>query len=852
MSRCLGKIDRLVFGLLLCLVSLQLYSQTSSTAIPLQQVLSSLETKFEVRFSYSNQTIEAFNIVPPIGDLTLEESLKDLSSKTQLEFKTIANRYIAVYTAINAGNLSICGTIINTQSGAPVDGATIRGESAVVSTNEAGFFQLDGISRNEEIAITYLGFDVKTLNGEELNIENSCPFVFVDLTLNFLDTVVLENFMAKGISRKAEGSIAIAQEDLEIQPNLIEPDILQIVQILPGIESIDETTSNINIRGGKNDEVLLLWNDIRMYQSSHFFGLVSALNPNLTQNVTVYKNGTHARYGESASGVISMASEEKVPDEVSGGAGVNFISANLYARIPASEEIAFNVSGRTSINSGIGNPVYDQFFNRIFQNTLVTNINNNSSQGLRSANEDFRFYDISLKGIWDFTEKDKLSYSFLTIDNSLDFTELFVSQSNSSSNQSMLKQSSTINGAQWTRNWNPKFSTRINWHGSNYKLDESNREVNTDETTAQVNEVAETEFKVESSYKFTTHLHLEAGYSYTDTEIIDKGEGIVTTDNNLVRNAIFLQTKWKVDKTNTIVSAGSRYTFYPSLEQQFLEPRIHLWQKISNRLSATFSGELKHQGVQQFTDVDNPFLGVENKRWVLSNSNDLPILESEQWELGIAYKDANWALSTSVFRKLVDQISASTQGFRNQLIDASFLGGYESMGVEVSVNRKARNLNLWLSYSFLNSDYNFTEIIPNAFPNSFAVTHSVNFAATYQYNSFLFSLGSTFRSGNPFTRLIPGNEFEAVNNMPVLNYESPNSGTLDPYFRNDFSAAYEFRIDDTFRGKINLALLNLFDRKNALETYFQLNTDENDVTTVTRIEQFSLGFTPNISFQLIF
>jgi hypothetical protein len=174
------------------------------------------------------------------------------------------------------------------------------------------------------------------------------------------------------------------------------------------------------------------------------------------------------------------------------------------------------------------------------------------------------------------------------------------------------------------------------------------------------------------------------------------------------------------------------------------------------------------------------------------------------------------------------------------------------MGFELSVNRKSKNLHLWLSYSFVDSDYDFPEITPSKFRNNFAITHAVKIAATYGYKSFLFSLGSTFKTGNPYTSVVEGNEIVFVNKEPTINFNAPNSSTLDNYFRIDFSGLYTFKIDETFQGKVNLALLNIFDRKNALETYYRLTTDENNENSVNKIEQFSLGFTPNISFQIFF
>ena len=101
--------------------------------------------------------------------------------------------------------------------------------------------------------------------------------------------MILYKFLTTGLIKQQDGSITLNIEDFGILPGLIEPDILQTVQALPGIKSIDETVSDINIRGGTNDQNLILWDGIKMYQSGHFFGLISAFNPHLTDKVTIIK-----------------------------------------------------------------------------------------------------------------------------------------------------------------------------------------------------------------------------------------------------------------------------------------------------------------------------------------------------------------------------------------------------------------------------------------------------------------------------------------------------------------------------------------------------------------------------------
>jgi len=852
MSPSLQKNKSILIGLaFFFLFHTSVFAQTKTTA-PLTEIIQSIEKRLNVRFSYTLATIKNQEIPPPDMEWNLEETLSYLKTQTLLEFKVIGERYIAIYTSNSSGNLTICGTIIDTQTGRPLAGVTVLGQAAAVSTDEAGGFQISGISKGEFITLNYVGFDIKKLLSDDLIGSENCPLIFVNISVNFLDTVVVENYITKGISKNADESISISKQNFEILPSLVEIDVLQIAQILPGIESIDETAANINIRGGKNDEVLLLWNDIRLYQSSHFFGLISALNPNLTNDVTIYKNGTHPKFGESTSGVISITSEEDVPEQVTGGGGVNLISANLYAQIPVSENFAFNISGRTSINSGIGNPVYNQFYSRVFQNTIITNLDSDTELGLRSSNENFNFFDVSAKAIWDISEKDKLTFSYLAISNKLEFTELFVAPDNSSSNQSLLKQSSNVNGVKWQRNWSPKLTTKFNWHASNYGLEESNRDVNTEQTVAQENDLNESEFKSEVTYRFTKDLLATAGFSYTDTNVANAVDSIATSNNSLVRSAYFLNSRWKINNERTILSAGARLTSYPQFNKTIVEPRISIFQKITNRLNFTLTGEQKNQGILQFTDVENPFLGVENKRWILANEDELPILESQQIAVGLSYRKSEWALNSAIYYKKVDAISATTQGFRNQLIDATAIGNYDATGIEISIQKISKSVNAWLSYSWSESNYAFSDLNIPSFRNSFAVQHSLNLAATYKYRSFLFSLGSLFKTGNPYTTVVEGNEIIEVNGVPSINFNTPNGDTLDTYFRTDFSAAYNFKLDETFRGKINVAFLNIFNRKNALETYYRLQTNSEGELSVNKIEQFSLGFTPNISFQLLF
>ena len=106
-----------------------------------------------------------------------------------------------------------------------------------------------------------------------------------EFRIQSLEEIVITNYLTSGITKLNDGSLTIKPKTFGILPGLIEPDVLQTIQAIPGIISTDETVSNINVRGGTHDQNLLLWDGIKMYQSGHFFGLISAFNPHTTKRI---------------------------------------------------------------------------------------------------------------------------------------------------------------------------------------------------------------------------------------------------------------------------------------------------------------------------------------------------------------------------------------------------------------------------------------------------------------------------------------------------------------------------------------------------------------------------------------
>ncbi|MDH5604500.1 MAG: Plug domain-containing protein, partial [Cyclobacteriaceae bacterium] len=83
-------------------------------------------------------------------------------------------------------------------------------------------------------------------------------------------------------------------------------DIMRAITFLPGITNGREGTTQIFVRGGGQDQNLILVDEAPVYTSSHMGGFVSIFNNEAIKDVDIYKGGFPARYGGRLSSVLDI------------------------------------------------------------------------------------------------------------------------------------------------------------------------------------------------------------------------------------------------------------------------------------------------------------------------------------------------------------------------------------------------------------------------------------------------------------------------------------------------------------------------------------------------------------------
>lgn len=819
--------------------------------LPLTEIIADLEQKHEVRFSFVETEVAGIKVVPPIQESSLEESIAHLNNKTPFQFSKINDRYYSI-SRREVSSTNYCGTLIDSSTGLPLANATILiGQNKYATiTNNQGVFYVPNSYISENITISYVGFETQYLNSN--NISQDCPEILIFPSISRLNEVLISNVLVRGINRNVNGSASIRTQNFGLLPGQTENDVLQMVQALPGIQSSNETISTINIRGGTNDENLILWEGIRMYQTGHFFGLISAFNPNLTNEVSVYKNGTPALFGESTSGVIDIASKNNIAKDINGGIGTNLINANAFIEVPLSNSLGLQISGRTSINGIIETPAYINFSNRIFQDTEITNLQNSQEVEDLQVNEDFYFFDVGGKLLWDIGSKDKVRLNFIVIENQFEFTERL----NENQETSSLQQGSEGGGINWQRQWSPKFITNSSFQVSHYLLDAVNQDIFTLQEINQENEVLELSAKLDIQLKFSDRLELRSGYHFSEIGISN------TQDVNLPRfrdfeknvlrtHAAYGELLYTSLNKKTRINGGLRGNYFGKLDEFTFEPRFNVYQEVFEDFAVELAGEFKSQTVTQRIDLQSDFLGIERRRWVLADNETVPIKKSKQGSLGFLYSTNDWFINAEGYLKEVEGITSRSQGFQNQFQFSNEVGNYTVKGVELTLNKKWKSFSGWVSYGYSNNDYNFETFTPSEFPNNVDITHTLTVASSYQINNLKLAAGINWRTGKPFTTPSQDPLF-IEDGIVTIPYHEPNRERLPDFFRLDLTAEYLWEISDSVDVKFNLALLNATNKKNILNRRYSLEDDTSLDSEINKIEEQSLGFTPNFSIQLLF
>lgn len=832
---------------LLCFVfffAVAAQAQGNTKNVELKKILETIEEQHNVKFSYIESEVAIHKMPAPSPLMPLKAKLFYIEKRTGLVYKQTGEGYLTLYTPIKFKEPTVCGYLTD-EYGEPLGSASVLIDSIGTLTTEAdGFFEFPA-SVKGSVLISQPGY--RNASYSVNSFTGDCKKIILKAEYHLLEEVVMERYIAAGITLGKDGTFIIKPKQFGILPGLTEPDVLQTMQQLPGIGSVDETVSNINVRGGTHDQNLFLWNGIRLFQTGHFFGLISALNPNPAYNVKISKNGTSAFYGESVSSVVDISSHS---DEIGNGrstAGVNMVNADFYTRFRINEDADIDISARRSFTDVIELPTYSKYSKRIFQNTIVTQLNNSEDVDYRSDKE-FYFYDFTGQYHQKIGEKHDAFVNFIGIKNQLDFTEgNFFSTRNSS-----LSQMSLGATAAWKARWKENFGTEGSIYFSRYNLEAGNREADVNGTLVQENNVSDIGVRLAGNRRLTDEIMLHAGYQLNRTSIENfeatNLPSVETLRTSLTAHALIAEGEYTSPDELLYVRGGVRANYISEFSMILPEPRLQLKYAMGPEWTIEALGEMKSQTASQIVEFQDDFLGLEKRRWILANDDDIPVQKSMQVSAGVSYRYDGWLLSFEMFNKEVKGITTGGQAFQDALENVPATGSYNVQGTEFLIQKQFEGFYAWLTYTWNNNNYEFPDFTPYKFPNNLEINHTINSAVTYELYNVKVALGAKWFTGRPVTTPVGTSPSITPAGTRIL-YGRPNEDNIEDFFQMNFSATYMWELSKNTSLQFGVSVLNILNRQNIINRYYRLNADSGAIEVVNT---YSVERTPNALIRLNF
>lgn len=686
-----------------------------------------------------------------------------------------------------------------------------------------------------------------------------------NIDVKALKQIILKAYVTSGIDKNKDGSITVDTGELGILPGIIQPDIAQSIQLIPGITTLDESAVGIQIRGGAPDQNLVLLDGIKLYNTGYFYGMFSAFNPYATKRATIYKSAPSPNYGDRISGIIDITTGNEIPEKYEGGVGFDGLSTDAFIKTALTSKIALYVFARRSYSDLFKSFTYDGYATKIFknsgvvtdQNGTVLSIDSDDKFDVNTSTNAFRFFDANAKLIFKPNQQEEVQISTLFTDSTLDFSF----ESDGETKVDNIETSNNGLSVLWKKQNSEKWKQTIKGHFINYDTDYQNVESFsgvTEETNIRNNTINDIGFDLFWNNQLKPKHKLLLGYQFSNTSVafeISKTKPAEPDEDSFETqkqvnsaHSFFGEYQYSLKGTG-LVSLGLRSNLYSSISGFYIEPRINFEYPFNSKIRFKSSAEQRYQPISQIVEFDQTELRLENNLWRLSDKSRFPLLKSTQFSAGLLIDSNGWTLDIDSYFKKIKGLTSYTNGFNNPIADLS-KGESSILGIDVLIKKRINNYRVWLGYTFNDIDYTFSEIQLSSFPGNNDITHNFRVSNAYKLKNYQFSLGWLYRTGEPITPISNFNEATSV-----VEFGAINSERLPDYHRLDASIIYDFFIgndEKKIKAQIGVSALNLYNRKIPLSYINRVDEKDTGLELEQVIQRFSLGFTTNFSFRIFF
>jgi len=748
---------------------------------------------------------------------------------------------------------TISGFVEDATSGERLIGANVFDPELKIgtTTNAYGFFSLTFKNLGQDsvaLVVSYIGYETWRRHMPQAGDRHLT--IRLHPTAILADSITVEAEAFSDIAEQTEMSVLqIPVRALKVMPAFLgEVDVIKSLQLLPGVQSGNEGTSGLYIRGGGPDQNLILLDGAPVYNASHLFGFFSVFNSDALKNIRLTKGGFPARYGGRLSSVVEVNMKEGNNQETHARASIGLVAARFMLEGPIQKgKSSFILTGRRTYIDLLVKPLLPE----------------NESAG-------YFFHDLNGKFNHIFSPKHRLYLSLYT------GLDRFHAESKSafSTDSGGLSWGNVTSTARWNWLHNPKLfsNTLVMYSRFRFEIEARNEERSPDSSQEDIfllkhfsgieDYRARIDFDYLPSPAHAVKLGAEGSYRVFNPGAIQFKEENRTSsfDELIVPNKRQTAREWAVYAEDDLrfsdwlkLNVGLHSTLFAVNGRRYLSVQPRLSSRVLIGAWAVKSSYAEMR--QNIHLLTNTSIGLPTDLWLPATDRVRPQF-SRQIAAGVArsFRGGGLDLSVEGYYKTMANLIEYKEGASFIGLDADWqdkiaVGSGRAYGVEFFLHKKRGRATGWLGYTLSWShrqfdDLNFGKRFSYRYDRrhdigvvfNYHLSEGVDFSATWVYGTGnAISLPTaTFLTTDPVLDRVP-RRFRTFREASY--YEQRNGVRMGAYHRLDLALKFYTRrgIDERFW---TIGLYNAYHRQNPF--YYFRDEDEVGQPVIKQVSLFPL------------
>ncbi len=771
--------------------------------------------------------------------------------------------------------ISVSGYISDAASGEKIIGATLTTSDNIhyAISNSYGYYILSLNPSNDSVSLkaSYVGFSPSAIT---IKPDRNLKIDFDLDSRNILNEVVVNAEKTAVYERRKEMSIVtVPVAKVTVMPSIGgESDLLKSLQLMPGIQSGNEASSSLYVRGGSPDQNLMVIDDVPVYYVNHLGGFVSTFNSDAIKSMKLVKGGFPSQYGSRLSSVLDVRMKEGNMKEFHGNGMIGVIASKIMVEGPIKKDTtSYMLSVRRFMYDLITRPLTKAF-------------------SIDGTSVGYHFYDLNVKINHIISPTDRLYLSFYSGGDKI----LTRKKTQTDLNKMTLEWGNILGSFRWNHLYSDRLFSNITLYSTRYRL--SNDFINTftrdkikEKTSSgywsgivDLSVKADFDYFVNQNYKVKFGGTSICHYFNPNTTSYHSVENSAAVDTSFgskkqkgFENAAYLENEISVG-TRFFTNIGLRLTDYQTQNRNFfsVEPRFLSTFTIGENALLKASYSQMNQYIHLLTG-SGP--NMQNDIWVPVTDVIKPSL-SKQFAFGLerTFRNGMYEVSLEVYHKTMNNLISYKDGVATLSSVSDWQtqvetnGTGKSYGLEFLLQKIKGPITGWIAYTYSKTTRQFeNKNNGKPYPFKYDRTHDISIVYLQKIKSNIqFSATWVYGTGNPYTlasgkyKMMPEIINELINESNYLNYgqvyDDLNSYRMRAYHKLDVGINFNKTVKRGVR-TWSINIYNLYNRQNPyyyfLDTTYQFDQQGQVIPGLTRTvlkQQSYFPIIPSFSYSFRF